>query len=398
MELVEAIDEDELVEQVAYVAVLTKSADPAIRGYAVHELNRLADAGLLKVGPKGYIHGWIKVGPGAVGDRVHHPEHGHGTVTRAGKRTTGVQFDSGHYAAFEHGAGKPGEHFVKRPGRAASAKPKPAVAVRKPFVASEPRATSPAPARTPSGRGYVKGSDRSKQIDYAKAMAGYDHTRSRAGAGDTALSHIQKEQGFDGSTTVVSKDDFDSALKRGEVKELWRGIAGPQAKDYAEQYRTGRLHPGWGINGNGTYVSGSKSVADYYGADYGTSSHGATLRIGLRKDARVIGIEELDRMMDEYFARRPKSRNRDLREYEQEYAAALAKAKSRRKIAGVRKSYRSGLAYLDKDPESSAMRDPGRFAAVLGYDAIDIPQAYSPDETPEMIILNRTATIVQDGQ
>lgn len=72
---------------------------------------------LVKVGPKGYIHGWIKVGPGVVGDLVHHPEHGHGKVTRRGSKTVGVQFDSGAYHAFEHG-GAGESHFVERAGGA----------------------------------------------------------------------------------------------------------------------------------------------------------------------------------------------------------------------------------------------------------------------------------------
>src|SRR5262245_1197720 len=72
-------------------------------------------AALEKVGPKGYIHGWIKVLPGEVGDIVHHPELGRGTVTRRGKRTVGVQFDSGKYHAFDHGAkDRTGAHFVER--------------------------------------------------------------------------------------------------------------------------------------------------------------------------------------------------------------------------------------------------------------------------------------------
>jgi hypothetical protein len=42
-----------------------------------------------RVGPHGYIHGWIFVGAPGAGDRVFHPHHGHGTVTgREGKHAT----------------------------------------------------------------------------------------------------------------------------------------------------------------------------------------------------------------------------------------------------------------------------------------------------------------------
>lgn len=74
-------------------------------------------ADLVKVGPKGYEHGWIYVGPQAAGARILHPTHGAGTLTRAGKRTTGVQFDSGHHAAFEHQPGprkRGAAHFTER--------------------------------------------------------------------------------------------------------------------------------------------------------------------------------------------------------------------------------------------------------------------------------------------
>lgn len=61
------------------------------------------DAKLNKVGPKGYIHGWIYVGPQEVGGRVFHHQHGKGTVTRhevePGKKVRGsvhVQYDNGH--------------------------------------------------------------------------------------------------------------------------------------------------------------------------------------------------------------------------------------------------------------------------------------------------------------
>jgi hypothetical protein len=55
-----------------------------------------------KVGPKGYIHGWIFVGPEAPGGRVFHHSHGHGTVASHDRPEGGehgqvqVHFDSGH--------------------------------------------------------------------------------------------------------------------------------------------------------------------------------------------------------------------------------------------------------------------------------------------------------------
>jgi hypothetical protein len=57
------------------------------------QLLGVATPDTVKVGPKGYIHGWIFVGAPGVGARVHHPKHGDGTVTaHDGKRAT-VKFD-----------------------------------------------------------------------------------------------------------------------------------------------------------------------------------------------------------------------------------------------------------------------------------------------------------------
>ena len=57
-----------------------------------------------KVGPKGYVHGWIHVGSPNVGDRIYDPVHGPGTVTGT-KDKTSVRFDR---SGDTH-------HFEKRP-------------------------------------------------------------------------------------------------------------------------------------------------------------------------------------------------------------------------------------------------------------------------------------------
>lgn len=59
------------------------------------------DRKLNKVGPKGYIHGWIFVGVPGVGDIVNHPQHGRGTVTSTSGGHVSVAFDSGAHHSFE---------------------------------------------------------------------------------------------------------------------------------------------------------------------------------------------------------------------------------------------------------------------------------------------------------
>lgn len=114
--IVDGLDVDDIDEHVAYLTRLTKSSDFATRERAQDMLDRLATVDLEKVGPKGYVHGWIHVGVPSAGERVFHPEHGHGTISRSGKRTVGVRFDDGKEHSFEHGRGS-GESFAQRVDR-----------------------------------------------------------------------------------------------------------------------------------------------------------------------------------------------------------------------------------------------------------------------------------------
>lgn len=84
---------------------------------------------LNKVGPKGYIHGWIFVGApgtephhtrhmgmgGRHGMEVHHPEHGHGVVTRVGRKTATVKHgDVSHSYEIGYTSGTTPGHFLQR--------------------------------------------------------------------------------------------------------------------------------------------------------------------------------------------------------------------------------------------------------------------------------------------
>jgi hypothetical protein len=90
-----------------FLAQLACSTDAGIREQAYAEL--------IKVGPHGYIHGWIKVGPGTVGEQVHHPDHGPGTVVRVTPKRSMIDFVSGAQHSFEHGGTGQG-HFIHRSG------------------------------------------------------------------------------------------------------------------------------------------------------------------------------------------------------------------------------------------------------------------------------------------
>lgn len=90
---------------------------PAATKVFVNGILRSMELG--KVGPKGYIHGWIFVGAPGVGDEVYHPHHGRGTITAHDGKSVTVAFDKGATHRF---TAKPSEgtehHFEPRSGNA----------------------------------------------------------------------------------------------------------------------------------------------------------------------------------------------------------------------------------------------------------------------------------------
>lgn len=253
-------------------------------------------------------------------------------------------------------------------------------------LGGKPRKPAPAPKK-PSG-GRKSGRDISGDVDYKSLPPSYNPKTDE----NDALKSVIHQQGFDGRPQVVTADDFDSAVERGEVRETWRGIGttyrGTPPADMAEQYRTGDFYVGLGINGDGSYVAMSRKDAEYYGAE--------VLRIGLRKDARVISADDLDAEMDAYFAKF-RRKSAALRELDEKLVRDLARARTPRARANIRRQYRADVYGLDADRSLALQRNPGVFAALRGYDAVEISKERSPDKHHEMIILNRTATIVQEA-
>lgn len=69
----------------------------------------------VKVGPHGYIHGWIFVGVPGMDDEVRHPEHGKGTITAHDGKHVTVAFKNGKIHTFAvHRSETEQGHFTKR--------------------------------------------------------------------------------------------------------------------------------------------------------------------------------------------------------------------------------------------------------------------------------------------
>jgi len=161
---------------------------------------------------------------------------------------------------------------------------------------------------------------------------------------DMWLRAIYSQQGFDDLPRLVSQSEMDK-LDTAGARILYRGI---QDRTFCEQLQTGEHYAGAGMYGNGTYTAYGPDGLDIASLYKGWSGKGGILRMTLAPEARVITESQLSELF---------------------YAAQQASA--------------SGL--------SMVARDQGRFAAMLGYDAIDV------ESRQFMVVLNRTALIIQDA-
>jgi hypothetical protein len=203
------------------------------------------------------------------------------------------------------------------------------------------------------GGGRVEGKDLSGDRDLiARADAQPMEQISTYAFADRGLTAIQEAQGFNGEPKVVSREEFDRALAAGEVTEAHRGLTGAQAEQFAEEYRSGPHWPGFGQYGSGTYATTDPAFFEsQFGGGDPDWQIGATLRIGLRSDARVAPVSEIRSKLSEFQRANPGMSTRS-----------------------------DGTA-----------GNLGRFAATLGYDAMSV------EADDELVILNRTAVIVEEA-
>ena len=202
---------------------------------------------------------------------------------------------------------------------------------------------------------------------------------------DGGLTELARLRGWK-TPEVGSEAEVQRRVDSGWT-EIWRGVRpsyestlpaveGKQEEELparnAEQLLDGlRNDPGYGygagIYGNGLYFSVDERAAKSYSGRRGS---GAYLRAALKPDARVIEYDDLNRQLQ-----------------------AWRRAESAKPGASQALIY--GFA-----------GDPGRFAAMLGYDAIRVPAglsdgAFNPDtgrelRAEQLVILNRGAMIVEE--
>lgn len=187
---------------------------------------------------------------------------------------------------------------------------------------------------------------------------------------DRILAEIASQRGFDARPELASTERVDELWKSGQP-ELWRGVSDTQ---YVDAYKTGDYYAGAGIYGNGTYTfaafnntpAASQLAQIFVDASGYARGNGTRLRMTLKSGSRVAKLSDLK---DDIAGEQRRIRN--------ERSDALERGDSTRAD--------------ELSLEYQVISDPGRFAALNNYDALEVGNV---NGNGELIILNRGATVV----
>ena len=241
------LDFEDLDEHAAYLTRLTKSANSVVAEQAREALDRLATVDLAKVGPKGYIHGWIFVGALGVGNRVAHPELGHGTVTHHEGGRTHVRFDSGREFQFGHSNSlKPTHgHFAEQ------------------HFASEAERAAPKPGELPRGA-----------TSMAHLLGKFDKHRPSQEELDQVATYLERAAGL---------ADPHTKLKV-EVQQV-------KGKPKSIKYKDGELHVRWSVYDEGDHGKSYRPVVGMAERGFRRNASGGldVEHIEFKLDRRVRG-------------------------------------------------------------------------------------------------------------
>lgn len=163
--------------------------------------------------------------------------------------------------------------------------------------------------------------------------------------GDGLLQALQRAQGFDARAELVgSVDDVMKAAEANGQKVIYRGLTGDGK--LGEMLRTGDHFPGNGVYGQGTYFTTDAGEARGYGRDINIAA--------LKAGAKVLTISDANKLAMKNF-----------------------------------RKCRSGAA---TEAERMASGDPGRVAALHGFDAVHVAEGNGLGEF--FVVLNRGALIM----
>lgn len=219
--------------------------------------------------------------------------------------------------------------------------------------------------KTASARDILDSPEMRELIKDSSAFESNMQTKS-----DRILAEIARQRGFDTKPELASSERVNELRSSGQP-ELWRGVSDAR---YVNEFKTGDYYAGAGIYGNGTYTfaafdntpAASQLAQIFVDASGYARGNGTRLRMTLKPGSRVAKLSELkDDIAGEQ--RRLRNERSDARD-------------------------RGDTARADQlSLEYQVISDPGRFAALNGYDALEVGNV---DGNGELIILNRGATVV----
>ena len=161
---------------------------------------------------------------------------------------------------------------------------------------------------------------------------------------DGILKAIMNEVGASGLPKVISEDEFNALVKKGQ-QILYRGVTD---KIFVKEFLEGNAFAGVGVKGNGIYLSDSKN----YSLRYANKIDDNVMKILIDENAKIIPIDKL---------------------YKEKKAF----------IQYVELNY-SGE---ENDKIISFVADNGKFAILKGYDVVDLGM--------NKLVLNRTVLKVE---
>ena len=204
----------------------------------------------------------------------------------------------------------------------------------------------------------------------AEAQSMLDMETNPNALGDVSLGAIYERQGFNELPQVIPREEFDQMRRESsEAQFIYRGIADTaqrSAAEMTEQYRSGEHYPGYGIYGNGTYTTTDRSTAMVYtrsptAAENGIDLQRNILDMMVNPNAKIGTLQEVESLQNRLWDR----------------VSELAKID----------------ASINKQAWTRVVQDPGRAAALMGYDGYT---AVRKAET-YYVVLNRSAVTVAAG-
>lgn len=220
-------------------------------------------------------------------------------------------------------------------------------------------------------------------------------SKKNASGADEQMAAIATQQGFDALPELGSGQQLDDAIAAGG-RELWRGtqhdsVSRRSGEELAEDFRTGPVHYGQGISGNGIYTSTDRDHALGY-----TSGHDmrSVNRMVLKPGAKVITYAD---MLDQMAAEIPPDTAGRIAALEVVQRDLFRPGRYSQDT--VRRAMRAAEGAIE--PQDWLWMDGSQWAMAHGYDAVLHGYGDARDNDPnfrkELVLLNRGAALVEQA-